>query len=278
MRPLRHAIVTLCTLAALTGAASVESAAQEGAAPDPAADSVLARLIGEWTMVGRVGGDSVQYTLRVQRLLQGRYIGLHMLDDATPPGYEARVMIGADTTASRIIVHWLDSFGAAYSVPAGYGSARGDTIAFTIAYATGTFRDVLSANGDGTWRLQIDAQAGDGWNSFADYRLLPLRAFDVAPAVANLPRLRQQLEQVATRLVQTYDDLVGSERAVRVRASLDADGNVTGLAIVQGSGLREVDAEALRILSTTRFTPAQRGGAPVPSTVVQPVRFVFPDS
>lgn len=277
MRPLRHAIVTLCTLAALTGAASVESAAQEGAAPDAAADSVLARLIGEWTMVGRVGGDSVQYTLRVQRLLQGRYIGLHMLDDATPPGYEARVMIGADTTASRIIVHWLDSFGAAYSVPAGYGSARGDSIQFTIAYPTGTFRDVLSANGDGTWRLQIDAQTPSGWTSFADYRILPQRAVDVSPAVANLPRLRQQLEQVATRLVRDDDGLLGSAREVRVRVSLDADGNVTGLAIVQGSGLREVDAEALRILSTTRFTPAQRGGASIPSTVVQPVRFVFPD-
>jgi hypothetical protein len=35
----------------------------------------------------------------------------------TPPKYEARVFIGPDTLAGRALAHWLDNFGAVYSVP-----------------------------------------------------------------------------------------------------------------------------------------------------------------
>ncbi|MBX3174277.1 MAG: hypothetical protein KF709_07680 [Gemmatimonadaceae bacterium] len=171
MRSVRRLAVAI----AVSATAWSSVAAQDGVPPNAAADSVLGRLLGDWTMIGQVAGDSVRYTLRVTRTLQGRYVSLHMLEDATPPTYEARVVIGADTVAPRVIAHWMDSFGAAYSVPAGYGTARGDSIQFTIAYSRSTFRDVFSANADGTWRLAVDAQTPNGWRSFAEYRIVPVR-------------------------------------------------------------------------------------------------------
>ena len=276
---MRHARRLFCSLFLSAGAL----AAQEGTPPHAATDAALQRLLGTWTMVGQVQGDSVRYTLRAARTVQRRYVELHMLDDASPPGYEARVLIGADTADGRVIVHWLDSFGAAYSVPAGAGTLRGDTLEFSFAYPAGTFRDRIIMDGDNAWRFVIEAQDGASWRTFADYRVTRSAAradvtgYDVEPGVASLVGLRSRLQEAAQRLVRADDALVGSERSVRVMVSLDAAGSVTAASITQSSGHAAADAEALRIVQATRFTPAQRGGATVPSTLVVPVRFVFPE-
>src|SRR6476646_6219537 len=102
---------------------------------------VLEELVGRWRMEGNVRGKPVAYDLEAQRILDGRYIELHMKDIARPAQYEARVFIGEDTVSNRVIVHWLDSFGAAYSIPYGEGTAAGDTLQFDIPYPGAPFRD-----------------------------------------------------------------------------------------------------------------------------------------
>ena len=106
-------------------------------------DSLLSRLTGRWIMRGSVRGKAEMYTMDGARVLTGKFVELHMTDTTHPPAYEARVFIGADTAAGRIIVHWLDAFGAAYSVPAAAGAVRGDTLDFTFRYSTGPFRDLF---------------------------------------------------------------------------------------------------------------------------------------
>jgi hypothetical protein len=136
-------------------------------------EGLLDRLVGKWQMTGSVRGRPVTYTLDATRVLQGRFVELHMEDVNRPPAYEARVFLGVDSAGSRYIVHWLDRFGAAFSIPHATGHARGDTIVFTFPYPTGAFRDtfVYDPRGD-RWYFRLEsADSTGGWRLFADYHV-----------------------------------------------------------------------------------------------------------
>lgn len=124
---------------------------------------LLDRMVGEWRMEGEVRGRAVTYDLFATWTLGNRYVELYMKDVTQPPRYEARVFIGADTIPNRILVHWLDSFGAAYSVPHGVGRLAGDTVRFDVAYTTSTFRDTFVYDRvSGSWTLRIESVNADG--------------------------------------------------------------------------------------------------------------------
>ena len=71
-------------------------------------------------------------------------------------------LMGDDTTAKtmrievgpRLEGHWLDSFGAAYSVPAATGVVAGDSLILDFPYPSGAFHDsfVYDAAAD-TWTI-----------------------------------------------------------------------------------------------------------------------------
>ncbi len=131
------------------------------------------RLIGQWTMTGAVRGQPVTYRLDATWVLQRRFVQLHMVDaEHTPPQYEARVFIGPDTLPGRILGHWLDIFGAAYSVPPATGLVSDDSLTLDFPYPSGGFHDtfVYDAATD-TWTIRLDAaDGGGGWKRFAEYR------------------------------------------------------------------------------------------------------------
>jgi hypothetical protein len=136
-------------------------------------DSLLGRLVGRWEMTGTVRGSPATYNLEAQRVLAQQFVELHMIDMAQPPAYEARVFLGVDSAARRYIVHWLDRFGAAYSIPHAVGEARGDTVRFTFAYADGPFRDtfVYDRRRD-TWYFRLESGDSTGaWTLFAEYQV-----------------------------------------------------------------------------------------------------------
>jgi hypothetical protein len=90
----------------------------------------------------------------------------------TPRQYEARVFIGPDTIPGRLLGHWLDSFGAAYSVPPATGRASGDSLTLDFPYPAGAFHDTFlyDATSD-TWTIRLDAADSAGrWKRFAEYR------------------------------------------------------------------------------------------------------------
>lgn len=141
--------------------------ATEGTTVRPA---LLKALDGHWTMVGDVMGKSVQYDMEAFPTLQGTFTEMHMSDVHRPSQYEARVFIGVDKSG-QVIVHWLDSFGASYSVPHGTGAITGDTIVFNFPYPSGQFRDTLTYRPtQQSWTLLIEAAKPDGsWTHFAGY-------------------------------------------------------------------------------------------------------------
>jgi hypothetical protein len=162
-----------CVYLALTFVAVAGSTAYGQAPAQAPADSLLERLTGDWHVVGQVGGRPANYTLVARRVLAERFVELHMTDVAQPPQYEARVFIGVDTVPGQVVVHWLDNFGGAFSVPAGKGSVVGDTLRFEFAYSTGPFRDTFvyhRAAGKWTFRLENSTSSG-GWRPFAAYEV-----------------------------------------------------------------------------------------------------------
>ncbi len=92
---------------------------------------ILKALDGSWIMSGDVMGKPVTYTMVAEPTLHGTFTEMHMTDVQVPSEYEARVFIGYDPTSKSLIAHWMDSFGATYSIPHGTGHITGNTIEFT---------------------------------------------------------------------------------------------------------------------------------------------------
>jgi hypothetical protein len=143
------------------------------AAQGPAArDSLLDRLAGRWTMTGTVRGRPATYRLDAAWTLQRRFLELHMIDVHTPPAYEARVFVGPDTVPGRYLTHWLDNFGAAFSVPPATGRASGDTLTLDFAYPTGPFHDTFAYDrAADAWRIRLEVvDSAGGRKLFAEYQ------------------------------------------------------------------------------------------------------------
>lgn len=131
----------------------------------------LKALDGDWVMSGDVMGEPVTYRMVAGPTLQGAFTEIHMTDVHAPSQYEAMVLIGYDAESKSVIAHWMDSFGAKYSVPHGTGTVSGNTIQFTIPYESGTFRDTFTYRPEtNTWLFVLEAAQPDGkWKHFARY-------------------------------------------------------------------------------------------------------------
>lgn len=145
---------------------------------DVSADALLDALQGAWDMEGQVMGEPVRYRAKGERVLQGGFLRLHMIDVSTPPQYEASVFIGHDKKAGDYIAHWLDTFGAAGARVVGTGSREGNRIFILYQYPDGTFRNTFTWRPDmRDWTLLIEAQQPDGsWTTFASYTMARLIA------------------------------------------------------------------------------------------------------
>jgi hypothetical protein len=139
----------------------------------PERPAVLRALDGTWVMSGDVMGKPVTYRMVAGPTLQGAFTELHMNDVQVPSQYEARVFIGYDPESRTVIVHWMDSFGAKYSIPHGAGRVTDNSIQFTIPYPGGSFRDTFTYNpASETWIFALDAKQPNGtWKHFARYRV-----------------------------------------------------------------------------------------------------------
>ena len=154
----------------LAMSASSATAQPSKVAPNPA-DSLIARLVGHWEMRGVVRGRPAVYDAVAECTLARRYVEFYMRDRGAASPYEARVFIGSDTAAGRVLVHWLDNTGAAFSVPAGVGVVSVDTLRFEFAYSDGPFRDTfIYRRRANEWSMVLESGDGrGGWRPFATY-------------------------------------------------------------------------------------------------------------
>jgi hypothetical protein len=169
---LRRTIFCAAILILGVGGRRVSTAA-EAASPDGA---YLDALQGDWHMTGSVLGKPATYKARGERVLQGGFLRLHMIDAAPAPTYEADLFLGYDAKAGDYIGHWLDRFGAAGARVVASGKRNGDTLVIQFPYAEGTFKDTFVYDRRlHAWSLVIESQAvGGAWSNFATYTLTRL--------------------------------------------------------------------------------------------------------
>lgn len=67
----------------------------------------------------------------------------------------------------------------------------------------------------------------------------------------------------------------GLEGLVRLDLEIGADGRVGRVTLVQSSGHSVLDRAAAEAVQRWRFAPARRGGEPIPSRLLVPVRFLL---
>jgi hypothetical protein len=135
---------------------------------------LLQQLDGSWTMSGDVRGKPVTYALEAKSSLLGAFTELRMQDVQVPPKYAANVYIGYDAATKKVIVHWMDSFGAKYSIPHGTGTLEENTVQFTFPYEGGNFRDTFTFDPEtGHWTFLLESEQSDGsWKQFAKYKVV----------------------------------------------------------------------------------------------------------
>jgi hypothetical protein len=166
-----YTFALLLTLSVAALAASARSAPERAPTPD---DAYLDQLSGAWDMSGTLLGKPVSYQARGERVLQGGFLKLHMLDAAGVPPYEADVFIGFDAKAGDYVAHWLDRFGAAGARVVATGLRKGARLVILFPYAEGAFRDTFVWQAEtGSWSLLIESQSKEGaWSTFASYTLV----------------------------------------------------------------------------------------------------------
>jgi hypothetical protein len=138
-------------------------------------------------MTGDVLGKAVTYDMVAAPTLDATFTEMHMTDVRVPAEYEARVFIDVDPDSRIVISHWLDTFGAKYSIPHGTGQMSENVIQFTIPYADGPFCDTLTFHPeDRSWSFVIESSQPDGsWKHFARYAI---RSKGLPPAAGELKR------------------------------------------------------------------------------------------
>jgi hypothetical protein len=139
--------------------------------PSDARPGLLRSLDGNWVMSGDVKGKPVSYTMVAAPALQGAFTEMRMKDVQVPAKYEAAVFIGYDEASQTILVHWMDSYGAKYSIPHGTGHIAGNIMQFIFPYQTGQFRNTMTYTPEtSTWQFKLEAAQPDGsWKHFARY-------------------------------------------------------------------------------------------------------------
>jgi len=139
--------------------------------PASADEAFLDHLQGEWWLEGTVRGKAVRYRAHGERVLQGGFLRLQMIDAAAQPQYQANVYIGFDAKAHDYVAHWLDRFGAAGARVVATGHRDGERLVLMFPYAEGAFRDTFTFEPkSGTWTLLLESQEASGsWSKFATY-------------------------------------------------------------------------------------------------------------
>jgi hypothetical protein len=154
----------------LVGALARDAHAQAAHCLPSHADSLIERLVGFWSMRGEAAGNPVRYEANAMRTVGMRFVELHMHGEPGAPEYEARVFIGADTAADKVVVHWMDTAGPSFSTTPVTGVAHGDTLAFEFAYPDGPARETFVwQQADRTWHMQIEKGDGrGGWQTLGN--------------------------------------------------------------------------------------------------------------
>ena len=100
------------------------------------------------------------------------------------------------------------------------------------------------------------------------------------PQPASTPTVGHSTPPRAVRTAPpAYPDALGCEGIggrVDLRVTIDPQGRIGAVQLQKGSGHVQLDEAAIAAVRDWEFTPAMRGGKPVPSTIAVPMTFNAP--
>lgn len=151
-------LVLACSLVACCAAQPARSSDAQA----PASDPFLDNLRGSWLIERHAHDKLIHNTLDCRWILQHQFIEMHMLDTASPPQYEATVLVGYDPDHDRYVAHWCDSFGPGVS-SVGFGTRTGNSVEFRFQYNDGPFFNTFTWHPDSrTWTFRGENGQPDG--------------------------------------------------------------------------------------------------------------------
>jgi hypothetical protein len=159
-------------LLALAALAAIAASFAARAIDPPLDDPFLENLTGKWKIERKIRGTLVANTLDGKWVLQHRFLQLRMKDVASPPKYEALVMIGWDPREERYVAHWMDVYGGGFSA-IGHGKRDGNAIEFRFEYPDGPFYNTFNWQpAEQGWTMVLENTGKDGKRvAFAEDRV-----------------------------------------------------------------------------------------------------------
>lgn len=142
-------------------------------------DPLLDKMVGHWTMSGKLLGKPATHTVDVEWVLNHQFLEIHEVGPIDPktgkPDYEAMPMIGYDNMSERYVAHWIDVYGGRFSETLGYGKRTGNEIDLVFEYPDGPFHtNLIWDEAHGQWHWQMTQKTASGqWKPFADLVLSP---------------------------------------------------------------------------------------------------------
>jgi hypothetical protein len=128
-------------------------------------DEFIDNLVGDWKLTRKIRGKEVENTVKAEWVLNHQFLQVHMKDAATPPVYEAIVLIGYGDGDKRYVAHWCDTFGGKFSAK-GFGKRTGDSIEFEFKYDDGPFFNTFTWDAKARgWSCRLENQNKDGKRS-----------------------------------------------------------------------------------------------------------------
>lgn len=132
----------------------------------PFQDPLVERLAGDWTIMRRIRGKEVHNSASARWILNHQFLELRMTDTATPPSYEALVLIGYSHADRRYVAYWCDSYGGKFSA-GGVGRRIGENaIEFEFRYPEGPFFNTFTWDEkSATWTSRMESSDATGRRS-----------------------------------------------------------------------------------------------------------------
>ena len=149
------------------------------AVPQSAAGSssdLLEKMTGTWNVEGNVRTSPAHHVITAEWILNKQFLRLHELTSPNAPAsekpYDALWFIGYDDVSERYVIHLLDVFGPRYSETLGYGTQKGNAIAFIFEYPDGPFRNTMEYRPESdSWHWVLQDKDKGQWRLFADFKL-----------------------------------------------------------------------------------------------------------
>jgi hypothetical protein len=160
----------LCALL-LSVAAVAPMHGQESPASKGLQDNLLDRLIGDWNVDRKMGnGRTARNLVHGEWVLQHQFVELHYRDAASPPRYEAVVLITYDSIGNRYLCHWADTTGGSYSTD-GFAprDLASNAMEFKFVFHDGELTNRYAFDPQSkTWTSTIRQQEKGEWKLFCE--------------------------------------------------------------------------------------------------------------